>query len=286
VKKFSQVTLVTGKPLPAGWLGKNWACRQLADRAAGDVLIFTDADTWHEPDAVSRTLDWMTAKNLDMFSAFPRQIMGSFAERLTIPFIDLILFSLLPLWLTYYGRSEKFAAANGQWIAFRRKSYAQMGGHNAVRDKVVEDVELARLVKRSGGRILTTSGKDAVYCRMYENFNEIRSGFEKNLFGLTGNQPVLFLLLIVLFAVGYIVPLVLVFIPQTSLPAGLTLLMQVLIRFSLALTLKHDLLVNVLLAPITVLIGMYIGISSFYKSKKGKIVWKGRQINSKPGARN
>ena len=144
---------------------------------------------------------------------------------------------------------------------------------------MVEDVELARLVKKSGGRILTTSGKDVVYCRMYESFSEIRSGFEKNLFGLTGNQPLIFLLLISLFTVGYILPLILVFIPQTTLPAVLTLLMQVLIRFSLALTLKHDMLVNILLAPITVLIGMYIGIRSFYKSKKGSIVWKGRQIN-------
>lgn len=86
--KDSRVRLIKGKKLEDNWLGKSWACHQLALNAKGEYFIFTDADTLHFPDTVTKALAALTSNNLDGLSVYPRQIMVSFIERMVIPFID------------------------------------------------------------------------------------------------------------------------------------------------------------------------------------------------------
>ena len=84
---------------------------------------------------------------------FPEQKTHTFFEKLIIPVVDLFLYSFLPLWLTYYLPQPSLAAANGQWIAFRKKSYEKMGGHSQVKEQIVKDVELSRLAKKNQFKI-------------------------------------------------------------------------------------------------------------------------------------
>ncbi len=178
--------VLPGEPLPAGWHGKAWACFQLSRQAKGELLLFTDADTMHEPDALRRSVGAIQGARADMLSLMPYQELGSFWEKLLVPLIHVILMCYLPLRFVRTSPRPAFSFANGQFICFRREMYERIDGHAAVRDAIVEDVWLCRAVKKAGGSVVAFNGSDVVTCRMYRNFKEIWEGFSKNLFPAIG----------------------------------------------------------------------------------------------------
>lgn len=274
----SRVRLLQGGPLPPGWTGKNWACQQLAEAARGDMLIFTDADNRHAPHAVSNTVAWMQRHRLGFLSAFPQQETGTLAERLAVPAVDLFVYAALPLWSTLLVPSPLFAAANGQWIAMTREAWMRIGGHQSVRGKVVEDVELSRRAKRLGIRTLLTAGTGAVYCRMYRNAGEVWDGFTKNLFGITGNRPLAFWLVMAAMAVAFILPYPALLVPGLAVPAGIAVALNLAMRAVLAIRFRHPLWVSVLLHPVGIGYIMVIAINSYIQTRRGRVRWKGREI--------
>jgi chlorobactene glucosyltransferase len=281
VRDHSNVHCLAGKSLPEGWLGKNWACWQLAQQAKGEILLFVDADTWQHTQALRATIGWMQAYNLGMLSAFPQQRAVTFWEKLFVPLIDFILYSFLPLKAVYYIPCKAFSAANGQWIAFDRSSYQKIGGHQAVRNSIVEDVELARLTKQYRIHMMTTAGTGMVFCRMYQQMTEIWHGLTKIMYGISANNPVILFSLLLLFTLAYIMPfIILVSGVYTSLTIILIFIIMIQ-RIIFAKTFRHDLWLNIIFIPVTVIFGMIIAINSFYQSKYGKFVWKGREIKSK-----
>ncbi|TCD47821.1 glycosyltransferase [Chlorobium sp. N1] len=183
-----RLRVLRGEPLEEGWHGKSWACHQLARQASGELLLFTDADTLHRPDALSRAVGGLGQGGGDMLSLTPRQELGSFSERLVVPLVNVVLMSYLPLRLVRTSPNPAFCFANGQFILFRRAFYERLGGHAAVRSALVEDVWLCMASKRAGGRVLSFNGTDAVSCRMYRNFKEVWEGFSKNLFAGLGSS--------------------------------------------------------------------------------------------------
>ena len=141
----------TGGPLLPGWLGKANACRQLAEAARGDLLLFTDADVRHAPALLGHAVRRAGALDVGLLSIFPAQITGTWAERLIVPLMQhFAVYALLPLPLMRRLRAPAFAAANGEFLLFRRAAYCACGGHAAVRRTVLEDVGLARAVKAGG----------------------------------------------------------------------------------------------------------------------------------------
>jgi len=201
-----RLRVLQGEPLPDGWHGKAWACLQLSRQAKGDLLLFTDADTKHEPDALRRSVAALNSEKGDMLSLTPRQELGSFWEELVVPLVYVILLCYLPLRLVRTSRNPAFCFANGQFILFRREFYDRINGHTAVRQALAEDIGLCREVKRAGGRVVAFNGFDAVSCRMYRSFRDIWEGFSKNLYASLGySTPGLFLLM-TLTAAFYIAP--------------------------------------------------------------------------------
>ncbi|KAA3606530.1 MAG: glycosyltransferase [Calditrichaeota bacterium] len=273
-----KVKLINGKELPLGWLGKNWACQQLGEKAKGEILIFTDADTKHSPNAVLQTIGWIEKLDLGVLSTFPQQITKTFWEKLIVPVIDVFVYGMLPMWLTYYSKSPLFAAANGQWIAIKRGSYTKIGEHQSVRNKIVEDVELSRIAKTKGIKTLLTSGTDSIFCRMYKSKEEIWEGFSKNLFGITGSNSFVFWFLILLLLNACILPFLL--FPFSGLFLILIFL-NIVFRALIALKFKHSFFESVILHPFGILAISVIGINSFFKTKFGKVSWKGRSIDLK-----
>ncbi len=277
-EQYPNLELINGTPLPENWIGKNWACHQLSKQAKGDILIFCDADTWHEPTAVSNTVGWMQQYGLQLFSSFSQQKTHSLMEKLVLPVIDMLVFAALPIWLTYYSRSPLFAAANGQWFCITRETYDALGGHEAVRQQPVEDVELSRLAKRRGKRILVAAGTDAVYCRMYHSAREVWEGFTKNLYGIAGYNPVSFFsTLAILFATS-VLPWLLLIPEATRTIAIIVLAATILMRFLLAIRYRHPLIISIFLHPVAVFITILIGLNSFFSIKRGQLQWKGRDI--------
>lgn len=175
-----RLRLLAGTPPPPGWVGKNWACHQLAEAASGKILVFCDADVILAPGALEAVWSQLWRQRADVFSVFPRQLTGTTGERLLVPLIDETLLAFLPHALLDLPVPSA-AVANGQLLAFRREAYDQIGGHEAVFDRIVEDIALARRTRRLGLRLGLALGGELVQTRMYESYPETVAGLGKSL---------------------------------------------------------------------------------------------------------
>lgn len=279
--RYKNIRILRGEQKPENWLGKNWACYQLAQAAEGDILIFTDADNWHRRDAILATIEYMDAYNLDFLSAFPQQITKTFAEKIFVPVVDLIIYSFLILWTTLFIKSSIFAAANGQWIAVRRSAYLRIGGHSIVKSNIVEDIELSREFKKNGFRTLTTAGTDIVFGRMYHNFAEILNGFSKNMYYIFGGNLFILIGIVFLLLLIGIYPYFSVFVVDSIFFPILSVLMIIIWRGILSLRYKSNLFFNIFFSPVSILFIIYIALNSYFRIKSGKVEWKGRRIKIK-----
>jgi hypothetical protein len=187
-ESFPGVRVLAAGPLARGHSGKCNAAQTGADAALGEWLLFTDADTVHEPGSLARAVAEAGQYGADLLSYSPRQEVEGFWEKAVMP----VVFAELA---GRYRPSEvcdplsPTAAANGQYLLIRREAYDAVGGHAAVAHTLLEDVELARAVKRSGWKLRFRYGGDAVRARMYRNFAELRDGWTKNLALLFPDAP-------------------------------------------------------------------------------------------------
>ena len=173
--------------LPDGWVGKSHAAAAGAELAAGEWLLFTDADTEHLPGSLEAMLERARVESADLLSLSPGQQTLTWWEKSIIPFVFVQLAQLFPFEEVSDPASPR-AAANGQYLLIRRSVYHQIGGHGAVRGEILDDVELARRVKSAGGRILFLPGARWVRTRMYSTFRAMWQGWSKNLYLLYGRK--------------------------------------------------------------------------------------------------
>src|SRR5580698_8267379 len=174
------VTVLDPDPLKPGWTGKANAVWTAAKKAQGDWLLFTDADTIHTPVNLLRALHEADHAGVVMLSYSPRQLVSGFWQRALMP----LIFSELAL--TYPPEkvsdpSSRVAAANGQFLLVDRAAYFQVGGHSAVAGSLLEDVDLAFLLKRRKYPIRFRYAPDALSTRMYRSFAAMMEGWTKNL---------------------------------------------------------------------------------------------------------
>lgn len=278
-QQYAKVRAIFGQPLPPGWTGKNWACHQLSEYASGEILIFTDADNRPVPHTIANTIAYMQKLELGLLSAFPQKVTETLPERLVVPVVDMFVYAGLPLWLTYLSRSPSLAAASGLWLAFTSNAYQRIGGHKALSNKIVEDVELSRLAKKKGIKILTLAGTHVVSCRMYHSFGEVWDGFSKNLFGLVRYRRIPFLFLILVLFTMCVLPYLSVWFASFRVLSLVAIVMNVAMRLILSIKYKHPFFTSVILHPFGVLLTLLIGINSFYQARHGYLEWKGRQID-------
>jgi chlorobactene glucosyltransferase len=191
-REFPALRVIAGKPLPDGWVGKPWACAQGAEYAGGAWLLFTDADSRHEPHAAISTLAFARAANADALSMMTGQDLGTFAEAAILPAIlQMIVFASGMLTEINDPKRPDRALANGQYLLVSRAAYDELGGHTALRGELVEDIEFARRLKRDGRfRLVIAEGTQLVHVRMYRSLREIWDGFTKNMYlGARGYLP-------------------------------------------------------------------------------------------------
>ncbi|HEX8078620.1 MAG TPA: glycosyltransferase family 2 protein [Jatrophihabitans sp.] len=179
--------LVSGTPPPPGWVGKTWACEQLAAEASGELLVYCDADVLLAPGAIEAVLRAMAEQRADVFSVFPRQLTGSLGEALLTPLIEDVLLCFLPFRLLSVDVPAA-ATANGALLVFRRPALDQLAGFSSVRSEIVEDVALARRTRRAGLRLGLALGGDLVQTRMYTSYRQVVAGLGKGLLAVTGGS--------------------------------------------------------------------------------------------------
>jgi chlorobactene glucosyltransferase len=275
--------VLRGTGLPDGWIGKNHACHQLARVATGDWLLFTDADTVHAPHALRDSIRTAIAREADLLTLIPEQEMRRFAERLILPLLHFVSMTLLPFYLIEHSRRPSFAIGIGQFMLFRRAAYEAIGGHAAVRNALVEDVWLARLIKERGFNLRVISGIGAVRCRMYRSFAEIWRGFSKNIFaGFNFSLPSMAAVLLMLFLL-FVMPYAhLAVALLTAQPTGLTALvaLQVLLILGIRLLIGRAFalgVVTTILHPVGILCVIAIAVNSWrWIAWGGGAQWKGR----------
>jgi cellulose synthase/poly-beta-1,6-N-acetylglucosamine synthase-like glycosyltransferase len=207
----NRLTLLAGRTLPPGWLGKPHACQQLADAAHdAEILVFVDADVVLAPHAVAATVALLRESHVDLLCPYPKILADTAGERLIQPLLQWSWLTFLPLRRMERSRRAALAAAGGQFFAVRRAAYERAGGHAAVRDRVLEDIELARAIKRTGGRIALADGSTLARCRMYTSWRELVEGYSKSMWASFG-PPGAAATVVVLLAMLYVVPFVAIF---------------------------------------------------------------------------
>jgi glycosyltransferase involved in cell wall biosynthesis len=182
-----RVRLIHAAELPAGWVGKNHAVWVGAREARGDWLLFTDADAVHSGNSATRAMELATRHNAALVSFSPEQVLGTWYEKSLIPYVYCRLGKKFSFKQVNDPCSEA-AAANGQFILIRRDVYEAVGGHASVASEVLEDVALARRVKKAGHPIWFARGKGIVRVRMYRSFSAMWEGWKKNLYQLMGGR--------------------------------------------------------------------------------------------------
>jgi chlorobactene glucosyltransferase len=280
-----RLRVLSGQPLPSGWVGKSWACQQLADAATGELLLFTDADTIHAPATVRRAVAALAATRADLLTAVTRNEVLTLGEQVTVPFLVWSIGTLLPLGLAYLlCRTSGFSAANGKFMLFQRSAYERIGGHAAVRDDATEDLALCRLVKRHNLRWRLMDASAEVSARMYSGFSEAVEGFSKNFFALFGYRllPALFVWCWMLLITWH---------PLASVAAGIglgrydgrfaaavaTVLLTGLLWLLVALKYRMPKRLA-LLYPLTIIVCAYVGLRSIVLTASGQTTWKGRVL--------
>jgi chlorobactene glucosyltransferase len=281
-----RLSVMEGRALPEGWVGKTWACHQLAEAATGEYLLFTDADTRHHPLMLPEAISIMLSQKIDLMTGMPRQELGTWGERLVVPFLSWIIFAVVPVPLARRVRFTYLSGAVGQFMLFHRNAYLKIGGHRAVLDTSLEDIALARLVKQHGLRWDFLDLTERVVCRMYQDFSSAFNGISKNLFGVFQyNLPVFAFAWIWLLLV-FVEPSVIILAAVAGVPVSGAILELALAAAGLSVLLwglnhtKFRLpLIMAAFYPLTMSLLFIMAVrSAWYHYKQRPFDWKGRDL--------
>lgn len=271
----SKFKVVKGKPLPAGWIGKNYACHQLAQQATGRYLLFLDADETVGRNLINSAVHRMHLRKLGLLSLFANQEMRTIGELSVVPLMHYVLINLLPLRLIFLvKKNASVAAASGQFMMFDAPIYHQYQWHKLVKGKVVEDVEIMKTIKAYGysGEGLLANGM--VTCRMYKGYNEALNGFSKNFMAAFNYSIPMFLIYLVLLIGGPLLIFSTGSLPLIMFMVGLILLSRIMISLSASQNAWY----NLLLHPFQMFSLTVIAFLAIQKHLTKTTVWKGRKI--------
>lgn len=178
-KRDSRLRLVRVKSLPDGWTGKCHALHFAQQMATGEWLLFIDADATLHPDCLSVVLRDAIDADAGLASVLPRMEMRSFWERVVQPLAATFLMTLFPLPRVNDRRRSDYGFANGQFLLMRRTAYDAIGGHEAVKDKFCEDINLGRLIKQKGLGLRVVVAPALASVRMYSSLSQIMRGWTR-----------------------------------------------------------------------------------------------------------
>ncbi len=278
IQSFSQLDqrffYLKGKPLPEGWLGKHFACHQLALRANGKFLLFLDADVRVNPGLVKDAVACREKYGLHLLSIFPGQKMNSVGEKLTVPLMHWILVSNLPLLLIRKIKASSFAAASGNFMLFDASVYRAEWLHKTIRTARTDDIAIIKKMKDLGYKTCTLLARDQIKCRMYSDLKSSLIGFTRNVNAFFGNSWMILLLYAIITTFG---PLAVLLTLHPILSffffAGL-----ILARILVSIQSRQDWLMNIVLMPFQQLAFFSIVILAIISQTTGVLIWKRRNI--------
>jgi chlorobactene glucosyltransferase len=281
----SRLKVLDGRPLPEGWLGKHWACHQLYQASTGDLLLFTDADTVHTPTMLRDSAAALLAENADLVTAFPREEVITWGERLVVPVISFGIFSFLPIYLVRFLHWSSLSVTIGQFMLFRRKAFEAIGGYEAVCSHLVDDVALGRNIVTKGFQWRLLDGTQHVTCRMYHGFTEVVDGFSKNVFAFFDYRILQSLLILAGIGFAFVEPPLALLsrwvgMPVSAFPPGLAMVavIESYLLWQIAYRRFKFPAYLVILYPLSLAIFILIGLRSMVLTLTGNASWKDRDL--------
>jgi len=262
-----KVDKLIGTQPPTGWLGKVWACHNLAQVGSGKYLVFVDADVRLHPYAIASSITKMNKFGWDFISPYPRQISGSFLEKLIQPLLQWSWLASVPLRIAEKFPNRSMTIANGQFFIVKRSAYNTSGGHAAIPDEVLDDLELARLLISKGFKGGVADGSAVASCRMYKSNSQLIDGYTKSLWKAFGGQFGTLLAIFLLYFTGIS--------PYLGIGAPATFIF--LSRVLAAIKTRSN-PVYAFLHPISILILLYLIVLSSIRKSRGTLQWRGRAI--------
>lgn len=272
--------VVKGKELPEGWTGKNWSCHQLSEVAGGEWLLFTDADTRHTSRSISVALASALESKSGFLTCIPGLIAKTWSEKLFMPIIHFAFLVLIPFKLLNIAKDSRLPLGIGPFILIKNDCYSRCGGHESIKGKIVDDMALAKKVKKDRGKISVIDGTDVVSLRFYTSFKSLWKGFSKNCYGALGGSLYrlvgVFLGCYFLFIYPYLSLWGAIQAQQSVTLPLLQVLTISLTRIIMALRFKAS-LIFALLHPLSIIFVLSILLNSFRLSFfKKKFEWKER----------
>lgn len=201
-----RIQLLSGDPLPQGWAGKPHACYQLAQKAKGSWLLFVDADTTSAPHMLRSVMALALKLKPSLLSGFPRQLATSLPQKIAIPVLYFIILSWLPLWWLHRSKKPKPSLAIGQFLLFPKEEYWRIGGHRAVKGRILEDVWLGLETTRHGGRHVAIDLSSVFFCDMYHSIKGMSEGVIKWMYSVASLSSAALVGLMVAGYVFYLAP--------------------------------------------------------------------------------
>lgn len=181
-EKSKSVKLIRGKKLPPGWIGKNYALCQGVQKARGEYLLFLDADVMiTSPKCITQTVSYAMEYDSDLLTMVPRLICITFWEKVVLPLLGFLIVNRFTL-KKINDPSSPVTSVIGPYLFFKKETYEKIGGHERIKGEIVEDLVLARTMKKEGYRLSYLLGTDLFSLREYTSFGGIWEGFSKNFF--------------------------------------------------------------------------------------------------------
>ncbi|OWA36130.1 hypothetical protein B9G55_09755 [Saccharibacillus sp. O16] len=278
-----RVRLMPGVELPPGWKGKCHACYQLADRASGSWYLMLDADVRLYPSAIRDTLRTAISRRAGLVTGFPRQKVDSWLEKLVVPMMNFVILCHLPIPFVSRSRSSMFAAAHGAFMLFKKSAYQSTGSYEAIKNEMLDDMAMARAIKKCGYRMELVDLTRHAEMRMYHSSQEVWEGYRKNLFLGLGRSYLLLLLLVLGYTALYLLPLVVFLVGviagslHLALTAGTALLLGMTIKGLSDLRGGLPFIYG-LLMPAAAACTIALAVSSALQGSSGRgYEWKGRR---------
>ena len=262
-----KVDKLIGTQPPTGWLGKVWACHNLAQVGKGKYLVFMDADVRLHPYAIASAITKMNKFGWDFISPYPRQISGSFLERLIQPLLQWSWLASVPLRIAEKFPNRSMTIANGQFFIVKRSAYNTSGGHASIPNEVLDDLELARLLISKGFKGGVADGSAVASCRMYKNNSQLIDGYTKSLWKAFGGQFGTLIAIFLLYFTGLSPYL------GIGAPASFIFLSRVLAALKTRSNPAYA-----FLHPISILVLLYLIVLSSIRKSRGTLQWRGRAI--------
>ena len=267
LKEFEpEITVLEGKELPTGWLGKNFACHQLAVNSNSKYLVFIDADVRLKVGAIKTSIAYLEEMDWDFISPYPKQKTSGILQFIIQPLLQWSWFATVPFFLAYRRPNKSMAVANGQFFIVKRDAYLVSGGHKQIKSEVLDDIELARALISKGHYGGPVDGSKISSCHMYQTDKDLISGYTKSLWRAFGSP--LGSLIAILFSAAIVLPF---------LYFSFGALLLICSRLLVAMKVKSN-PISAFLHPIAMLALIVLIIISNILHKLGRLSWRGRVL--------